>query len=188
ALKTQALAARTYIINYLLASPDMNLPKEADVCDTVNCQVYKSNSELKEIWDSDFDWKIAKIKKAVQETKGEIITYKNNPIQASFFSSSNGYTENSEDYWEDDIPYLKSVPSPWDHHAPKFTSHKKMSVEDFNDKLGVDIDKQGTIGKVIEKTTGKSVGVMKIDGKKFTGRKIREKLGLRSSDFAITRE
>src|SRR5699024_9915521 len=47
ALKAQALAARTYIINYLMASPDMNLPKGADVCDTVNCQVYKSDSELK---------------------------------------------------------------------------------------------------------------------------------------------
>lgn len=188
ALKAQALAARTYIVNFLLQSPDMNIPEKAQVTDTEMNQVYHDTDELKKMWAHDYDWKISKIQEAVRTTKGEIITYNGNPITPSFFSTSNGYTENSEDYWQSSTPYLKSVKSPWDRKSPKFSSDKKMSVQAFNKKLGVHISKQGKIGKVIKTTSGHRIGKIKIDDKSFTGRKIREKLELRSSDFSIKRK
>ncbi len=49
----------------------------------------------------------SKIQEAVKDTQGQILTYKNKPINATFFSTSNGYTENSEAYWKNSIPYLK---------------------------------------------------------------------------------
>ena len=39
----------------------------------------------------------AKAAKAVKATQGEIITFRDEPIQALYFSASNGFTENSED-------------------------------------------------------------------------------------------
>lgn len=188
ALKAQALAARTYIVNFLLQSPDMNLPKKAQVTDTEMNQVYHDDHELKKEWGKDYDWKMAKITKAVDATEGEIITYDDKPITPSFFSTSNGYTENSEDYWKNASPYLKSVKSPWDRESPKFQSNKEMSVQAFDDKLGVEISNNGTIGDVVKTTPGHRVGKVKIDGKSFTGRDIREKLDLRSSDFTIKRD
>lgn len=183
ALKAQALTARTYIVNHLLNSDNAQLPDHADVSDTVDHQVFKNKEELKLLWDKDFDWKMEKIRDAVKATEGEILTYNNKPITASFFSTSNGYTENAEDYWNNPVPYLKSVESPWDSQSPKFSDQKVMSVKEFQQKLNVNIEKSGDIGTVTARTPGKKVASVTIGGKTFTGREIREKLDLKSTDF-----
>ncbi|CAN7170464.1 stage II sporulation protein D [Rossellomorea sp. LjRoot5] len=182
ALKAQALAARTYMVNQLL-SDDPSVPKGADVTDTVSHQVYKNQKELATLWGSDYDWKIKKISEAVLETKGKVLTYDDKPITAAFFSTSNGYTENSEAYWTDDIPYLRSVESPWDKASPKFEDQKIIPINEFKQKLGVTLPKDGSVGTITSRTEGKRVAKVEINGKEFTGREIRDKLGLRSSDF-----
>ncbi|MCR8850045.1 stage II sporulation protein D [Rossellomorea sp. SC111] len=182
ALKAQALAARTYMVNQLM-SDDPSVPKGADVTDTVSHQVYKNQKELATLWGSDYDWKIKKISEAVLETKGKVLTYDDKPITAAFFSTSNGYTENSEAYWTDDIPYLRSVESPWDKASPKFEDQKIIPINEFKQKLGVTLPKDGSVGTITSRTEGKRVAKVEINGKEFTGREIRDKLGLRSSDF-----
>ena len=156
ALKAQALAARTYMVNQLL-SDDPSVPKGADVTDTVSHQVYKNQKELATLWGSDYDWKIKKISEAVLETKGKVLTYDDKPITAAFFSTSNGYTENSEAYWTDDIPYLRSVESPWDKASPKFEDQKIIPINEFKQKLGVTLPKDGSVGTITSRTEGKRV-------------------------------
>lgn len=188
ALKAQTLAARTYVINRLL-NKSSGLPDGAEVIDTTADQVYKSKAELKQLWGSDYDWKIKKIEQAVTETEDQIITYQGQIIQTpSFFSTSDGYTENAENYWETKIPYLKSVPSPWDKTSPKYEKTTTLSVAKVDAALGVQLPQQdGAVGKVTKWTTGKQVGSILIDGKTFTGREVREKLGLPSADFRMVR-
>jgi stage II sporulation protein D len=189
ALKAQALTARTYIVNQLISETRLGLPDGADVSDTVMHQVYMNNDELKKQWGSDYKWKMKKINKAIKETAGQILTYEGKPITATFFSTSNGYTENSEDYWEADFPYLKSVSSPWDkEESPKFYNKVVVNTADFESKLGVSLSSGTTIGTVIKRTSGNRVGVVDIGGKKMTGKQIREKLGLTSSDFNWERQ
>lgn len=183
ALKAQALAARTYIVKQLLNTEKLGIPEEADVGDTVLFQVYKSNVELKKQWGKDYEVNLRKIQDAVAQTQGKILTYDNQPIEPSFFSTSNGYTENSEAYWQNAFPYLKSVESPWDKESPRFYDQKTISVKDFEKVLGVKLGNNNTIGKVISRTPGKRVGEVEIGNKKFTGRQIRELLELRSTDF-----
>lgn len=182
ALKAQALAARTYIVNQLLVD-DSNVPKGADVTDTVAHQVYKNEKELAKLWGADYEWKIKKIKDAVHGTMGKVLTYKDKPITAAFFSTSNGYTENSESYWENELPYLRSVESPWDSKSPKFEDQVVIKTSDFQKKLGVTLPKDGSVGTITGRTEGKRVANVEINGKKFTGREIRDKLNLKSSDF-----
>jgi stage II sporulation protein D len=188
ALKAQALTARTYIVKQLLNDQPISLPKGANVTDTVMHQVYYSNDELKRLWGSDYDWKIEKITKAVLETRGQILTYNNQPIEASFFSTSNGYTENSEAYWQNEFPYLKSVASPWDKKSPKFYHQKVISVAEFERKLGVKLPENGSVGVILSRTPGKRVDVVEINGKKLKGREVREKLDLTSTDFTWMRK
>ncbi|MCJ8007933.1 stage II sporulation protein D [Lederbergia wuyishanensis] len=184
ALKAQALAARTYIVTHLMSTPDKaSIPEGADIKDTVDHQVYKNKSELKKQWGKDFDWKYKKVEEAVKETAGEVLTFNDKPITASFFSTSNGFTENAEEYWKNKIPYLKSVKSPWDVKSPKFNSQKVFTISEFEQKLGVSIGNGKDIGTVTSRTEGKKVATVKINGKSFTGREIREKLDLRSTDF-----
>ncbi|HZH60382.1 MAG TPA: stage II sporulation protein D [Metabacillus sp.] len=183
ALKAQALAARTYITKQLMNGP-ISAPEGSIVTDTQMHQVYKNTEELKAIWGDDYDWKLQKVTEAVAATQGKILTYKDEPIDASFFSTSNGYTENSEAYWQEAIPYLKSVESSWDEKSPKFYDKKIITIKEFENKLGVNLDtSSGSIGKITELTPGKRVAKVEIDGKQFTGRDIREELDLKSTDF-----
>ncbi|GIP63649.1 stage II sporulation protein D [Virgibacillus pantothenticus] len=183
ALKAQSLAARTYIVNQKLHGGSAK--KDSDVTDTVQHQVYKDEGQLQKQWGSDFDWKMKKVKEAVSETKGEVLTYKDAPITPAFFSTSNGYTENSEDYWENKLPYLRSVKSPWDEESPKFLDQKTFSLQQLEETLEVDLPNQFPLPVNITRTDSNRVEELQLAKHAFSGRKIREKLELRSSDFTI---
>ncbi|WP_407058272.1 stage II sporulation protein D [Tigheibacillus jepli] len=181
ALKAQALAARTYVV-YQLANKDK---ENGYVTDTEQDQVYRNDLELRKIMGKDYDKKMGKIKKAVAASKGQILTYEDNPIFPAFFSTSNGYTENSEDYWGNKLPYLRSVKSPWDEKSPKFMDQKTMEVTDVGRALGVSLPANGAIPVEVSRTDGHRVKEIKMGKKTFSGKEVREKLDLRSSDFTM---
>jgi stage II sporulation protein D len=183
ALKAQALTARTYYVKQMMGSGTKGLPDGAHVTDTQAHQVYKNKAELQQQWGAAFTQKYAKVKEAVQATDGQILTYDDEPIEATFFSTSNGFTENSEDYWSNNIPYLRSVKSPWDKNSPKYTEQKIIPVSEFEKKLGVKLSDRNEVGKITQKTEGNRVGKVEIAGKVLSGRDVRDMLGLNSSDF-----
>lgn len=182
ALKAQALAARTYTVNHLLHG-EKN--EEYDVTDTVEHQVYKSDDELLKQWGSEYSEKMNKIKEAVNATKGKILTYKEAPITAAFFSTSNGYTENSEDYWDNELPYLRSVKSPWDKESPKYLNQDTFTIQEVETALGITLPKDKPAYIEESRTESGRVKEIGIEGNSFSGREVREKLNLKSSDFKI---
>ncbi|WP_449620824.1 stage II sporulation protein D [Robertmurraya sp. Marseille-Q9965] len=190
ALKAQALSARTYTVDWLMSGSKADLPEgiDADISDTENNQVYKNDEELRKQWGKDYSWKISKIKEAVAATSGQILTFEGDPIYAAFFSTSNGYTENSEDYFQEPLPYLKSVESPWDVNTEKFHGQLVIKVKDFEKKLGVKLGNSAEVGKIVERTKGNRVAKVDINGKALTGKEVREGLGLKSSDFTWERK
>lgn len=182
ALKAQALAARTFVINQL------NIGEEnVTISDTVNDQVYNDESELRELFGTDYSWKMEKINKAVLETKGKILTYDNEPITPAFFSTSNGYTENSEDYWESELPYLRSVESKWDEISPKFLSQQTFSIKEIEHLLDVSLNSNEMNPIEMSHTASRRVKAVMFGNKQFTGRDVRERLSLPSNDFSIER-
>ncbi|WP_028983446.1 stage II sporulation protein D [Sporolactobacillus terrae] len=182
ALKAQAIAARTYIMSRMINNPEVR------VNDTVQNQVYHSPDELKTLWGKDYEKKIKKIMQAVTETNNQVVTYDGKLISPVFFSTSNGRTENAKDYWSNDIPYLRSVPSPWDKLSPRYKNKQTLSIQSVEQALGIDLNGvQGAIGKVIKKTDTGHIAEIEIDGKQFTGREVREKLKLSSTDFQLTK-
>jgi len=183
ALKAQALTARTYYVKQRMGGATTGLPDGAHVTDTTAHQVYLNKAELKREWKEKFDQKYAKVRQAVEETDGQILTYDGEPIEATFFSTSNGFTENSEDYWSNNIPYLRSVKSPWDTASPKYTEQKIIPISEFENKLGVQLTDRSEVGKITQKTEGNRVGKVEIGGKVLSGRDVRDMLGLNSSDF-----
>ncbi|WP_082684230.1 stage II sporulation protein D [Lentibacillus amyloliquefaciens] len=185
ALKAQSLAARTFIVNRMLHQDGKD---KADVTDTTSDQVYHNEQELQQSMGSTYEEDMTKIRKAVAATKGEILTYKNNPITAAYFSTSNGYTENSEDYWENEVPYLRSVESPWDTNTPKFKDQKVFTVSKVENLLETDLPSIDAISMDLSRTEGNRVDQLKIGDKTFSGRNIREALGLKSSDFSIEKK
>ena len=107
ALKAQAVASRSYAMYQIEGSKN----KDYDVLDTTTNQVYLTDEELKNNWKDEYPEKMNKIKKAVIETKGEYLTYNGKVINAMFFSTSTGKTENSkQDFYNKlSIPYNETL-------------------------------------------------------------------------------
>lgn len=193
ALKAQALAARTYIIRRIMDKDFSDVPEGAVVSDTIQHQVYLSDTELRERWGRDYEKNMSKITKAVNETMGQVLTYEGKPITATFFSTSNGFTENSEEYWSAEVSYLRSVASPWDTASPRFEEVVKMNLQDFQQKLGLQLaqpvstEEQPFI-EIISRTAGNRVKEAKVGEHTFSGKELRERLDISSSHFEIKLE
>ncbi|MCR8645074.1 stage II sporulation protein D [Paenibacillus sp. N1-5-1-14] len=192
ALKAQALAARTYIVRRLTEKDYSQVPvADALVTDTTTHQVYYNKSQLEALQgdraNAASKARMDKLNEAVQATRGQILTYSGKPINATFFSTSGGYTENSEDVWPFATPYLKSVSSPWDSTSPRYKETLTIPLNEVARKLGVksisSIASSRNGIRILEKTTGHRIKTISIGGKIFTGAEVREKLGLKSAQF-----
>ena len=175
ALKSQAVAARTYTLKKINAGVTLS--------DTDSHQRYKDNNELKQVWGKDFDTYYNKIKSAVQATKGQVITYQGNYIDAVYHSTSNGKTEDAKAVWGNSVPYLVSVDSPWDKDASSYLRTVSISEATILSTFGV----IGNI-KVISYTNSNRIASLKIGEKTISGVQFRNSLGLRSTDFDISYE
>lgn len=181
ALKAQAVAARSYAMKKI----EQNENQEFDVVDTVSNQVYLDEASLKERWKDEFETKINKIKTAVHETEGEYLIYDNQIVQAFFFSTSTGKTENVEEVFVQALPYLRSVDSSWDEEvSPVFHVTTEFSLADFYSKLNLPY--QETLQIEITKTTSTGrVKELSINGIAFKASDVSSKLNLRSTFFSF---
>lgn len=176
ALKAQAVAARTFVVK-----------RNFEVDDSTSSQVYQDESQLKQVWAESYDERSQRIHDVVEATKGEILKYDGEPITASFFSSSPGYTASGNEYWDSDTPYLKSVDSHWDKEVNDGNVQTfEFSLSDFSHMLGFQ-NAVSQIGSPVLYDSG-YVKEITIDGITFSGREIREKLKLRSSSFKIEKD
>ncbi|OEF96791.1 stage II sporulation protein D [Desulfuribacillus alkaliarsenatis] len=188
ALKAQALAARTYFINKWITE---NRPISDDF--RID-QAYYSDDELKIRWGGSYQEYSNKINQAINETKGMILTFNQQPIEAYYFSTSNGFTENSEDVWSAAIPYLRSVESPWDTISPNFQVTKSIPISEVHEKLGLAIPVTAWNGggdqmpRIVatKRSNAQRIIEMQIGDQTFSGREVRERLGLNSTHFTIS--
>ncbi len=172
ALKAQAVASRTYVMNHLL--------NKDTITSTINDQVYLSEDELKTKWKDNYDKYYSKIKEAVLSTKDIIITYNNEPIKAYYYSKSNGYTETSINVFNEQLDYLPSKISPWE---TSLESTIVLSKEEFCNKLSITCN--SIVISDIIKDESNRVDNLKINEKLYKGTQVRKILGLRSTDFDI---
>ncbi len=180
ALKAQAVAARTFAM--YKKNTRQNL--DYDLVIGVSDQAYKDNRTLLKQWGLSFFQNYLKIRDAVKETQGEVVTYNGEIINAFYFSMSNGYTENSELVFSESLPYLKSVESSWDNETlDNYEVTKTISKTDFCNKLEISCDNINI--ENIEKSDSGHVNSITINGVTLKGTIVRSRLGLRSTDFNI---
>jgi len=178
AIKAQAVAARTYTYR--------NLGKYSkwgfDLVDTASDQVYNGYDGEKQATNA-----------AVDQTRGKKILYEGSPISVHYFSSSGGMTEDSANVWGTSLPYLKSVPDPYESGTSynytwtkTFTAQELkqilfLSDVDIGDILSVSIEEVSEAGRPIKlKFTGTkgSITYYRQDG--------RTVLGLPSNNYTIS--
>jgi len=147
ALKAQAIAARSYAFYQM----DKNKNREFDILATTASQVYGGVRVEME-----------SSSRAVDETRGMVLHYNDQPVLAYFHGNSGGMTEDSERVWSAEIPYLKAVRDDYSLKAPTTAWDLTLRLDDIGKTLrrkGVDI---GAIEKLSAEDISPSGRVMKI--------------------------
>lgn len=193
ALKAQAVAARTYIM-YCTLHENPKHP-QAEVCsDSGCCMAYTDESSLRAAWGEKYEEYMKLIYTAVSSTDGQVLSYENSPILASFHSSSAGKTEDGAELWGD-VPYLSCVSSPeTENDVPDFVTRVEFSAESFRSivkgyKAEADFSAMpADWAKEPERDESGRVRSIAVAGQKLSGSEIRKLFSLRSTaldlDFA----
>lgn len=183
ALKAQAVAARSYAMKQMAYNKD----KDYDVVNTVANQVYLTDKYLKNVWKDEYVKKINKIKTAVLETYNEYLDYNGNVAEAMFFSTSVGYTENSEEVFSNSVPYLRSVSSTWDEISPVYEVNYNFTLSNFYKKLNLTYQDKIVLEVLSSTSTGR-IKQIKINGVIFQGSTVMSSLNLKSNHFSIVQD
>ena len=121
ALKAQAVCARTYALNQ-----HKHDSRNFDVCATTNCQVYRGTASSKSTSDA-----------AVDATAGLEMYYNGKIIEASYYSSNGGASENSENVWQTALPYMRGKLDPYESliKIPNYAYEKTYTAAEVSQIL-----------------------------------------------------
>ncbi len=178
ALKAQALCARSYAYSALGKHESDGF----DVCNTTHCQVYRGTKNATDNSD-----------RAVEETAGQFITHDGKIIDAVFHSSDGGATEDSENVWLYEIPYLRAVIDNfedlenayngiWEQTISnsQITSILKAKGYSVNSVVNMYIDEFTDVGNVYRLT------IVDSSGKEFNFEKEEVRTILNSSTYGVS--
>ncbi len=129
AAKAQAVAARTYAYAHLNQYSNLGFDLYASVQD----QVYRGigcENELTNL--------------AIEQTKRQILTYRNKPIEAKYHSTCGGRTADFNDAWSGNSPpYLRSVNCRYCKNSPYYKWQKVLSKSEFFSNIRARLKKIG---------------------------------------------
>ena len=192
ALKAQAVVARTYTIYKIIHNAGKH--DGADICDdSTCCQAWISKEDRLARWEESVReeyWN--KIVEAVEETKGKMITYQGEPINAFFHANSGGSTEAPLNVWGGSgYPYLQAVQTAGEDAYTQYSSDASFSKEEFVQKIKekhsefeIDFTNPECIF-IKEYTEGGRVKTVQIGNLSLSGVEVRCLLGLRSANFTV---
>lgn len=118
ALKAQAVVSRTFALSNL----GRHSREGFDLCAKVHCQGYLG-----------LTGEDPTLNRAVDATRGEVLTYNGSIAKVFYHSDSGGYTASSKSVWGEDIPYLKGKRE--DFYNDCDSPHKHWSLELPSSKL-----------------------------------------------------
>ncbi|MBF0506929.1 MAG: SpoIID/LytB domain-containing protein [Nitrospirae bacterium] len=122
ALKAQAVAARTYALHQRSGNGTAGMP--FDLTSSVLHQAYRGNNIP------------ARIAKAVDDTKGQVLMYNGRPIVAYYHSTSGGMTEDPAEVFGKHYPYLKPVETNCEL-SPFYMWEKRITAADIEKAMNV---------------------------------------------------
>lgn len=193
AIKAQAVVARTYTIYKINNKKHEN----ADICDdSTCCQAWVDKETRFSRWEEskrESNWE--KIQKCVQETQGQIITYQNQPINAFFHANSGGKTELPVNVWGGTgLPYLQVIETAGEEGYKQYESEVELTQDELIEKLktkysdiSIDFSNQEDL-KILEYTDSGRVKTVKFGNHEISGVETRTLLGLKSTNFEISKE
>jgi len=163
-LKAQAIAARTFAIYKSLEAGN----KDYDLRSDIYSQVYGGKTSER-----------FRTNKAVRETSGQILIYKDKILPAYYHATCGGHTEDASLLWDIDIPPLKGQPCKYCEKSPHFNWTKEVPLDFIETRLNkngykikdiIDIKPSPTrdaSGRLETVSIIDSLGIEKIPANKF---------------------
>ncbi len=187
AIRAQAVAARTYAV-YKLGRGRPAAHPDADLCDDYrHCAAYRDAAAAAAAGGD-----LSRVRQAVQDTAGQILTYEGAPIAAVFHCASGPRTEAARDVWDEDVPYLQSVVSPGGSACSEYEGTVTLIADAFREKLAAALPAADVSGppqgwfKASVRSDAGSVLTVQLGGVTVEGTAVRELFGLHSANFTIT--
>lgn len=180
ALKAQAVCARSYALLKAGYHAGTDIKRGYRMEDTVQSQVY--GGTLHEHKRSNA---------AVDATKGQTICYDNRTVTGYYFSASGGHTEDVEDVWGSERPYLQGVPDIYEQKPSKEPWSVSVTGSRLEALLKTEGKDVGEITKVVPEITTASGRVyrLRVTGSKgsviLTTDELRNVLDLPSTKFKV---
>ncbi len=191
ALKAQVVAARTYCLYQRAGGGDKH--PGADVCtDYTCCQAYLTREQAAVGWGDNTRRYADKLTQAVEGTDGLLCLYEGKPIDAVFFSSTAGSTNDAQTVWGASVPYLTAVASPEGEEVPGWRTEVDFTPEEFSARLrsaAPEADLAGNPTAWIGELTAGENGVVTsvvLGGVPLSGGQARSVFGLRSAHFTVS--
>ncbi len=194
ALKAQAIVARTYTIYKIKTNQGKHYG--AAICDnSACCQAWITKEDRMNRWEEakrEENWN--KIVNAVDSTKGRIITYLGEPINAFFHSNSGGTTEIPLNVWGGSgYPYLQVVETSGEDAYSQYQSEVQLSREEVltilkqkYPDIEINFDLEDSIF-IKEYTDGGRVKTITFGNVNLSGVEARTLFGLRSANFVVSK-
>ena len=130
---------------------------------------------------------------AVDSTKGKVVAYNGQPINAFFHANSGGITESSLNIWGGiDYPYLKSVETAGEEGYTQYSSQIVLNQQELLSKIQAQYDdciidfSQKDCIQILEYTTSGRIKTIKFGNKEIAGTEARTLLGLKSTNFTFS--
>ncbi len=120
ALKAEAIVFRTFAV-YKMRE---NSKKDYDLTDDAYSQVYGGRAAER-----------YRINKAVDETKGIILTYQGKVFPAFYHATCAGHTEDASMLWNINLAPLKGVACGFCRESPHFSWHYVLTLKEIEEKL-----------------------------------------------------
>lgn len=194
ALKAQAVAARTYTVKRMFSygAKPADIHPDAEICnDPTHCQAWIDDEEMKRRWGKlKYLYYRNKVMRAVKDTWGQVITYNNMVIEPVYHGSCGGRgTENSEDVWSAVIPYLKGVDCKQEYRVKDQVYVVRTDLTQLSAKLraaniltSAEASPEGKpVFETLKESARGRIIQARILGQVFTGKRLREALGLSST-------
>ncbi len=180
ALKAQAIASRTFALNKMANNNNF------DVDNTKNTQAYNTIEQMQAKWQEKFTKYYERIKEAVNSTKGTYMVYEGKPIKAFYFSMSNGFTESSQNVFQEVLSYVQPVESSWEKDLSNFVQTTSMTAVEVLEKLKISSEDLVITNKLYNDYH--RLQSIYINGQKIDGVSFRQALNLRSTDVEISQQ
>ncbi|MBQ7038394.1 MAG: stage II sporulation protein D [Clostridia bacterium] len=191
ALKAQAVATYTYYTYEKARQAENTAALQGADFSAVPSTFPETYSPegLKKYWGDNYDTHLQTIAAAVDAVYGKQILYDGSPIFAAYHSSNAGKTESSAIVWGNEFAYLQPVVSSGDTLSPHYNTTVVVSDSDFAaafPELSLIGDAGNWISGTPTVTDSGTVTSITIGGTNYTGKQVREALGLRSACFSVT--